>query len=323
MSIWIDSKGRINVGVQVRKRRVHRILPMGSTQADAKRIEAEIRSSVARGPEVVIPGDPLLSVLMEAYCEYAAGLRSEDTAIHHANRISDQVSRFRASQARECAAAIIDELGDAYAAATLNRSLGCLKKALTLAWERGKTPENWGLRIKALKVHNERHTYLSIDQVRSIATHCSMPVQAAIWTALLTGARRGEVCQIRPEHIREDHIEIPASHTKTLRYRAVPIVEPLRPWLKHFPLEVNFEGIKSAWRRARVKAGLPGARYHDLRHSCASIMVGLGVDLFTVGEILGHSSTQTTKRYAHLQLDRKADALRMLGQKMHSEMHSA
>ncbi|WP_233516087.1 tyrosine-type recombinase/integrase [Janthinobacterium sp. BJB426] len=41
--------------------------------------------------------------------------------------------------------------------------------------------------------------------------------------------------------------------------------------------------------------------FHDLRHSCASIMLGLGVNLYTISKILGHANVQTTQRYAHLQ----------------------
>lgn len=65
---------------------------------------------------------------------------------------------------------------------------------------------------------------------------------------------------------------------------------------------MTVDGAKSAWRRARVKAGMEHVNFHDLRHSCASIMLGLGVDLYTISKILGHSSAQTTQRYSHLQV---------------------
>ena len=38
-------------------------------------------------------------------------------------------------------------------------------------------------------------------------------------------------------------------------------------------------------------------------------MVSAGVDLGTVGAVLGHKSAQTTKRYAHYGTERLADAL--------------
>ena len=47
--------------------------------------------------------------------------------------------------------------------------------------------------------------------------------------------------------------------------------------------------------------GLPHIRFHDLRHSCASLMVMNGVSMKQVQEWLGHSTFSTTANiYAHL-----------------------
>jgi integrase len=67
-----------------------------------------------------------------------------------------------------------------------------------------------------------------------------------------------------------------------------------------------------------TKAGLPSIRFHNLRHSAASLMLAQGVPLKTIQEILGHSSIAVTSGfYAHLgeQLKREAaDAMdRVLG----------
>jgi len=155
----------------------------------------------------------------------------------------------------------------------------------------------------------KREVFLSVEEVRMIAEHCTEQAQATIWAALLTGARRGELFQIRREDIGVDSIRLPASHTKTLKTRVIPIIPALRPWLKYFPLTITVDGLKSSWRRARVKARMEHVNFHDLRHSCASIMLGLGVDLYTISKILGHSNVQTTQRYAHLQIDAQRAAL--------------
>lgn len=55
------------------------------------------------------------------------------------------------------------------------------------------------------------------------------------------------------------------------------------------------------WRVAIVNSGIGHARIHDLRHSFASWLLQAGVSLAEVGKLLGHMSTQTTDRYAHLQ----------------------
>ena len=47
-------------------------------------------------------------------------------------------------------------------------------------------------------------------------------------------------------------------------------------------------------------AGLKDLRIHDLRHVFASKMVMNGTSLYITGELLGHRTTQMTKRYSHL-----------------------
>lgn len=326
MSTWEDAKGRRHVGIMVGGERIHRILPQGATAGDAKRIEAELRSAIIKSPKQVnIPGDPPMTAILAIYVEHAKTLRSSDTSEHHAKRLWPWAAKYKASQAREFAAHVTKDMStkindeksgsmkQAYAPATINRSLATAKKGLALAWERNITPENYGLRIKSVAVNNKREVFLSVEQVREITLHCTEQAQAAIWAALLTGARRGELFQIRAEHIGADTITVPASHTKTLRARVIPIIPALRPWLAYFPLVITVDGVKSAWRRARVKAGMEHVNFHDLRHSCASIMLGLGVDLYTISKILGHSNVQTTQRYSHLQVDAQRAALGKLG----------
>lgn len=285
----------------VNRRRIHRILPPGASASDAKRTEAEIRSSLGRRG-VTIPGDPPLHAIMELYVEHAKTLRSAKTAEFHALRAGPWLEQHRASEAQQAAAAMVQDMRGHYAPATINRSLGALKKALTLAWERGTTPENYGARIKRLPENNARDVALTVEQIKAVADAASEQVRAAIWIATYTGCRRGEILALQPEDIGESELTIRAGNTKTLRTRTVPIIEPLKPWLKYVPLTINFEGLKTGFRRARVTAKLPHVTFHDLRRSCGTLMVQAGVDLYVVSKLLGHSSVAVTQsRYAHLQ----------------------
>ena len=45
---------------------------------------------------------------------------------------------------------------------------------------------------------------------------------------------------------------------------------------------------------------MPHLRLHDLRHSFASFMANKGIPVRLISELLGHSSIQTTLRYAHV-----------------------
>jgi integrase len=48
------------------------------------------------------------------------------------------------------------------------------------------------------------------------------------------------------------------------------------------------------------QAGLPDIRWHDLRHTCATLLLGRGVHPKLVQHLLGHASiTMTLDRYSH------------------------
>jgi len=312
-----DADGRWHAEACVGRRRLHRRLAAGATSSDAKQLEAELiralhSQAATRQPQ--IPGDPLLTELLADYTQrHADTLRSPDTARHHAYRIGRWLEGRRASETRQVAQAIAEDLQGAYKPATINRSLGTLKKALAIAWQRGRVSTDYSSLVKRLPENNQRTLYLSLDEVRILADAASEQTRIAIWFAMLTGCRRGEVCQILPEHIGQDTLRIPAGNTKTLRYREVPIVPALRPWLAQMPLKIQFEGVKSGFRRAREKIGRPEIHYHDLRHSCATVLLQLGVELHVVREILGHTSVKTTERYAHVMVAPQRAALEKLG----------
>jgi integrase len=69
------------------------------------------------------------------------------------------------------------------------------------------------------------------------------------------------------------------------------------------------------FKAALQKAGLPEIRFHDLRHSCASILLAQNVHPRVIMEILGHSEIGTTMNlYAHVIPEVQESAVQLLSQ---------
>jgi len=62
---------------------------------------------------------------------------------------------------------------------------------------------------------------------------------------------------------------------------------------------INPHNLDRQFKRIIKRAGLPDIRFHNLRHSCATMLYAQGVSLKTIQAILGHAQITTTNRYAH------------------------
>ena len=77
-------------------------------------------------------------------------------------------------------------------------------------------------------------------------------------------------------------------------------------WPDGRPLEPDY--VTRKFSQVIVQAEMPPIRFHDLRHTTASILLSLGFSIKDIGDWLGHSDYSTTANiYAHLDLSRKKD----------------
>jgi len=164
------------------------------------------------------------------------------------------------------------------------------------AWciERGRAPFPW--------LDNLPYT----DHLKPIVT-----------LAMHTGLRRNELFTLRREHVDLERriLRVDGLTTKTQQTRFVPLndvaMRVLQDWMASNIGEGDyvftsratggpFDNIDSSWRGILADAEIERFRFHDLRHTFASRLVMAGVELYTVGQLLGHQCLETTQRYAHL-----------------------
>jgi integrase len=180
--------------------------------------------------------------------------------------------------------------------------------------------------LRKLATGDYRQRFLSQDEITRLLRECDRinhPYLAFfIRFLLLTGARKGEgrMAKWRDLNFVEGVWRVPVSKNGRSRRimlsaSAIELLQKVQDRTRSLGLPVGpdsylfvnprtgtcYNSFHLAYFRARDAAGLGDVRIHDLRHTFASLLINNGVSLYEVQELLGHSSTAMTQRYAHLQ----------------------
>ncbi|WP_041041178.1 tyrosine-type recombinase/integrase [Paramagnetospirillum magnetotacticum] len=121
----------------------------------------------------------------------------------------------------------------------------------------------------------------------------------------------------------KDHITSPKKYWEMIRERATVSLWASKPETTAGKLvaELTIDDLPEhrkvvAWAQIKgveLPAGITDVNVHDLRHSYASILASSGLSLPIIGQLLGHTQTQTTARYAHLFDDPLREATNRVG----------
>lgn len=80
---------------------------------------------------------------------------------------------------------------------------------------------------------------------------------------------------------------------------------------------VEPDNLRRSWLPLRARVGLGDVRFHDLRHTCVSLLLDLGAPPHVVREIVGHADLGVTMTiYAHASQVEKRSALGRLDDKL-------
>lgn len=208
-----------------------------------------------------------------------------------------------------CKAIRIKSVG--LAPATIKNKLRYLSAACRYGWKHhgmGDTDPAAGVVVPV--VDNARTRYIGRKEMLTLARACDdKATGAAIRIAFYSGMRLGEI--LKAEIVGTAFV---LRDTKNGDPRIVPIHPKVMTCLRHiwpsrFKLHYHFD-------KARAKVGMDWLHFHDLRHSFATALIEAGVEVYTVGAVLGHKSAQSTKRYAHHSTAKLATAINVLGRKV-------
>jgi integrase len=235
------------------------------------------------------------------------------------------------------------------APATATRALATLRSILAFAVADGRVPHNVAATVRrptSGRVRREGQA-LTPAELRALTAACTGLYRDVVPVLALAGLRWGELAGLQVG----DRVSVPGpglrlsramlasegggtlyvDTLKNHRARTVPLVAELVPiidrwtagkepqaWLFAAPgggplRESNWKRSVS-WRAAKVAAGVPDVRVHDLRHTAASLWLAAGADPKVVQRVLGHATAaMTMDLYGHLVDASLWQAARLIG----------
>lgn len=203
---------------------------------------------------------------------------------------------------------------------TCNRYLQLVRSILRMAcyeWERTE-------RVPKVKLFQEpegRVRFLTPDQVQALLHELPAHLADMALFALQTGLRKSNVTKLEwsAVDLAKCHAWVSAGQSKNRKAIAVPLnqgaIAVLQRQLGKHPVRVfSFAGKPIAdagtlaWRKALKRAGIEDFRWHDLRHTWATMHRMGGTATHELQQLGGWKTGAMVERYAHLSSDHLATA---------------
>jgi integrase len=219
---------------------------------------------------------------------------------------------------------------------TVVKELSVLRNAFNVAireWEWCK--DNPVSRVSMPKLPQGRARHLNSQDIKNLIDNAESWFKPILVVAVLTGMRLGNIMSLLWDEVDMSKKVIVLEKTKNGKRLAIPINDTLLETFKNLnkvrllnckqvfhrngkPLYQK--QVERALKRACKKAGIKDFRFHDLRHTFASLLIQSGEDFYTVQKLLGHRDGRMTQRYAHLSQEGLSSATKKLDRICHSSV---
>ena len=215
---------------------------------------------------------------------------------------------------------------------TIHLKVNILKSVLREAVRQGLLEQNPFDRLPgSYKIHphyKEKETLTMEDLITLKQTPCKTPqLKEAVLLSSLTGLRKSDILSLS----HDDIIEIDGTPyiykkiRKTQRWHKVPLSDLAYQILQQLEKDIKepggyfFSQLSSHHLNEHLKVWLSACHitckhftFHCLRHTCASLLLAQGTDLYTISTLLGHRNINTTQRYMHISEKKLANATSLL-----------
>ena len=174
------------------------------------------------------------------------------------------------------------------------------------------------------KIRRSLPKYLTLDEAKRLLSAVNGPHSKRDYAILMLflncGIRRSELVNLNISDVYEDRIRVSGKGNKErIVYFGTPCRTAINAYLPERNKKVlsdnkalfasakgnriSVTAVHRLVKKHMLAAGLDVSQFsaHKLRHTAATLMVGNGVDIKTVQEVLGHEHLNTTEIYTHIE----------------------
>ena len=174
------------------------------------------------------------------------------------------------------------------------------------------------------KMKESTREFLTIDEVRAlINTPCDDAIlKAAFLFACFTGLRISDVRALAWDNITDvgdGSLQVQMVQAKTRNMVYIPLSANALRWMpkktgeKVFPSLPASPTLDRRLDRWAVAADIKKhVTFHLARHTCATLLLAYGADIYTVSQLLGHRSLKTTRIYGKIIDETKRKAVNLI-----------
>ena len=202
---------------------------------------------------------------------------------------------------------------------TIHLKVNILKSVLREAVRQGLLDQNpfdrlpHSYRVKAQ--YRERAALTQEELIKLSETPCNTPeLKEAFLLSCITGLRKSDILSLSINDIEkcDDTYYIYKKMKKTQRWLRLPLPEEAHHILsklhaKNGNTPYFFAHLSPHHLGEHLEVWLEDCRipdkhitFHSGRHTCATLLLTQGTDLYTIMRYLGHQNINTTQRYAHI-----------------------
>ena len=234
---------------------------------------------------------------------------------------------------------------------SINKYLQFVSSVLSDAWRNEYVKENVALKVLPLARNPIKEPqFYTIEECKTIFQKLNEGINdnlnLALQFGIKCGLRRGEICGLKWENVNLEQQYVNIVETRTTMqsriivkspktygsYRKVFMDNKLFEFLKKvymsrkqngYPMVYILEtktgkpihpmSLSNHYKKFCIRTGIRKLRFHDTRHTFASLAYQNDIPLLKTSKVMGHSTTKTTERvYTHLEDDHGESVIRKI-----------